>query len=105
MPDAGVSGSRESFKVTCLASCPVESMPNSAGQFTVQRSTRVKGLRFCYTGLGRMVHVLDGSGGCGQNEPLLSSGARAADVAKGAAEGDGYTQTCEQSGAIRSGPL
>ena len=83
MHGAGVSGCRVSFKISCLASRPVESMPNSAGQFTVQRSARVKGLRLCYTGLGRMVHVLDGSGGCGQNEPLLSSGARAADVAKG----------------------
>ena len=44
--------------------------------------------------------MLDGSGGCRQNETLLSSGARAAGVAV-ATEGDGYTQACEQSGAIR----
>ena len=43
-------------------------MPNSAGQFPVPRGTRVKGRRLCYTGLGRMVHVLDGSVGCG-NRP------------------------------------
>ena len=43
--------------------------------------------------------MLDGSGGCRQNETLLSSGARAAGVAV-ATEGDGYTQACEQSGAI-----
>ena len=99
MPGAGVSGCRGPFKDLCLASCPVESMPNSAGQFPVQRSARVAGSRLCYTGRGRRIHVLDGSGGCRQNEPLLSSGARAAGVAV-ATEGDGYTQACEQSGAI-----
>ena len=56
---------RVSFKSFVFGTRPVESMPNSAGQPLVQRSTRVKGQRFVCTGLGRMVHVLDGSGGCG----------------------------------------
>ena len=40
-------------------------MPNSVGQSFGPGSTRGKGLRLCYTGLGGRVHVLDGSGGCG----------------------------------------
>ena len=35
-----------------------------------QRSTRVKGSRLCLH-LGRMVHVLDGSGVCEQEEAAL----------------------------------
>ena len=53
------------FGFLLLATRPVVSMANSAGQFPVWWSTRVKGLRLCYTGRSRRVHVLDGSGGCG----------------------------------------
>ena len=59
------SGCRVSFKVLVSRSCPVKSMPNSAGQFPVRWSTRAKGLRLCYTGCGRRVHALIGSVSCG----------------------------------------
>ena len=87
MSGAGVSGRRGPFKDLCLAAVPSRVCRTPQANFRSNGVPRVAGSRLCHTGRGRRVHVLDGSGGCRQNEPLLSSGVRAAGVAV-ATEGD-----------------
>ena len=121
MPGSGVSGRKVSFKVLCLAAVPSRVCRTPQASF---RSREVPELRvggfvtpasvewyMCSTGRSAAGSVL-----MRDEKQLLSRRARVAErmccgftasdgghpsgVAEGATEGDGYTRTCGQSGAI-----